>query len=182
MLNLNLLCVWVIFNFTYEFVASESRHNIQDASIGNKIGFLTNTDGREMVVANVCQEFKQLLPPDNRYCQNYCWDGYHVIIRLIGWQWFIVHSNYVNNKSKILVYFFHWWLWWRDWPSSPLFYFLSFPSILVYFCQIICKKWMQVLYFSMILQSDGIWHTFFKWHILWVLTWSFLSVFELNAF
>jgi len=53
-----LLCFWVIFNFTYEFVASESRHNIQDASIGNKIGFLTNTDGREMVVANVCQEFK----------------------------------------------------------------------------------------------------------------------------
>lgn len=99
------------------------------------------------------------------------WVGYHIIIRLIGWLWFIVHSNYVNNKTKILVYFFHiWWLWWRDWPFSPLFLFLSFPSFPVYFCQIIWKKWMQGLYLAWycnemafgIISSSG---TFFEfWH------------------
>lgn len=101
-------------------------------------------------------------------------------IRLIGWLCFIVHSNYVNNKSKILVYFFHWWLWWRDWPSSPFFCMLSFLSSLFFLNYL--KEMNASPIFQPILQWDGIWHNFFKWHILWVLTWSFLSVFDLNAF
>ena len=137
-----------------------------------------------MVLANVCQEFKHSMLPDNHYCQNYCWDGRKVEMVITYFNWMaMIHCTLklCECQEQNSSLFFPLVIVVMRLAFFPPF-FVSCPSFLVYFFLIIWKKWMQVPYFSTILQWDGIWHNFFKWHILWVLTWSFLSVFELNAF